>query len=193
MSSHFFAMLARLKWIRRWGLMRNTQEETLEGHTLQTAMIAFHLCLLHNTYFGGHADPKQAAVLAMYHDVPEIFTGDMPTPVKYFNTHMRKTYGEVEAMAKEKLLGSLPEELRPAYAPYVVTGEADALWPFVKAADTLSAYLKCLQEVNAGNGEFQSAFESIGKKLTHMHMPEVDMFLRDYTQGFTMTLDELQQ
>lgn len=193
MMSHFFALLARLKWIRRWGLMRNTQVETLEGHTLQTAMIAFHLCVLHNVYFDGEADPRQAAVLAMYHDVPEIFTGDMPTPVKYFNEHMRKTYGEVENMAKDRLLHALPEELHPVYEPYLVCGEEDPLWPFVKAADTLSAYLKCLQEVSAGNGEFQTAFVSIEQKLKALHMPEVDLFLREYTAGFTMTLDELQK
>lgn len=191
--SHFFAMLARMKWIRRWGLMRNTQEETLEGHTLQTAMMAYHLCVLHNVYFGGHVEPRQAAVLAMYHDVPEIFTGDMPTPVKYFNEQMRQTYGKVEALAQQRLLQSLPEELRPYYRPLLCEPETDPLWPFVKAADTLSAYVKCLQEVTAGNGEFASALTTIKEKLEAMEMPEVTLFLQNYTQGFTLTLDELQR
>lgn len=193
MTSHFFAILARMKWIRRWGLMRNTQEENLQDHTLQTAMIAYHLCVLHNVYFGGHVEPRQAAVLAVYHDTPEIFTGDMPTPVKYFNTQMRKTYGEVERMAQQRLLQALPDELHAYYEPLLCQPERDPLWPFVKAADTLSAYVKCLQEVNAGNREFTSALETTHEKLQSMGMPEVDMFLRDYTTGFTLTLDELQR
>lgn len=193
MTSHFFAILARMKWIRRWGLMRNTQEENLQEHTLQTAMIAYHLCVLHNVYFGGHVEPQKAAVLAMYHDAPEIFTGDMPTPVKYFNDQMRHTYGEVEQMAQKRLLQSLPKELHSYYEPLLCQPERDSLWPFVKAADTLSAYVKCLQEVTAGNGEFTSALTTIQEKLHAMAMPEVEMFLENYTTGFTLTLDELQR
>ena len=154
--SHFFAMLSRMKYIRRWGLMRNTQEENIQEHTLQTAMIAYHLCVLRNVRFGGTVDPQRAAVLAMYHDVTEIFTGDMPTPVKYFTPLMRETYGRAERLAGERLVASLPEDLQSAYAPLILAGEDDPVWPFVKAADTLSAYLKCLQEKHAGNTEFDT-------------------------------------
>ena len=169
--SHFFALLARMKFIRRWSLMHNTQEENIQEHTLQTAMIAYHLCLLSNLHFGGRTDPKQAAVLALYHDAAEIFTGDMPTPVKYFNEKMRRTYGDVEAMAQEKLVQTLPEELQ--------------------AHDTLSAYLKCRQELAAGNREFAEAFSSLKARLEQLGMPEVDMFLADYAPSFSLSLDEM--
>ncbi|EHM37588.1 5'-deoxynucleotidase [Anaeroglobus geminatus] len=189
--SHFFAMLSRMKYIRRWGLMRNTQEENIQEHTLQTAMIAYHLCVLRNVRFGGTVDPQRAAVLAMYHDVTEIFTGDMPTPVKYFTPLMRETYGRAERLAGERLVASLPEDLQSAYAPLILAGEDDPVWPFVKAADTLSAYLKCLQEKHAGNTEFDKAYGTIGKKLRDLHMPEVDVFMEEYAPAFLLSLDEM--
>lgn len=189
--SHFFALLARMKFIRRWSLMHNTQEENIQEHTLQTAMIAYHLCLLSNLHFGGRTDPKQAAVLAMYHDAAEIFTGDMPTPVKYFNEKMRRTYGDVEAMAQERLVQTLPEELHAHYKPLICGAEEDPAWPFVKAADTLSAYLKCRQELAAGNREFAEAFSSLKARLEQLGMPEVDMFLADYAPSFSLSLDEM--
>lgn len=180
-----------MKFIRRWSLMRNTEEENIQEHTLQTAMIAYHLCLLRNTYFGGKTDPARAAVLAMYHDVAEVFTGDMPTPVKYFNPLMRRTYGEVERLAQERLLQTLPVELQDAYEPLICRAEDDVLWPLVKAADTLSAYVKCLQEKNAGNREFNAAYVTIGEKLQSLKMPEVDLFLRDYAPSFLLSVDEI--
>ena len=189
--SHFFALLARMKFIRRWSLMHNTQEENIQEHTLQTAMIAYHLCLLSNLHFGGRTDPKQAAVLALYHDAAEIFTGDMPTPVKYFNEKMRRTYGDVEAMAQEKLVQTLPEELQAHYKPLICSAEEDPAWPFVKAADTLSAYLKCRQELAAGNREFAEAFSSLKARLEQLGMPEVDMFLADYAPSSSLSLDEM--
>lgn len=189
--SHFFALLARMKFIRRWSLMHNTQEENIQEHTLQTAMIAYHLCLLSNLHFGGRTDPKQAAVLALYHDAAEIFTGDMPTPVKYFNEKMRRTYGDVEAMAQEKLVQTLPEELQAHYKPLICSAEEDPAWPFVKAADTLSAYLKCRQELAAGNREFAEAFSSLKARLEQLGMQEVDMFLADYAPSFSLSLDEM--
>lgn len=189
--SHFFALLARMKFIRRWSLMHNTQEENIQEHTLQTAMIAYHLCVLSNLYFKGHADPKQAAVLAMYHDAAEIFTGDMPTPVKYFNEKMRRTYGDVETMAQEKLVQTLPKGLQDIYKPLICSAEEDPVWPFVKAADTLSAYLKCQQELAAGNREFSEAFASLKERLEQLRMPEVDLFLTDYAPSFSLSLDEM--
>ncbi|MCH4167012.1 MAG: 5'-deoxynucleotidase [Megasphaera sp.] len=191
MKSHFFAMLARMKFIRRWGLMRNTQEENIQEHTLQTAAIAYHLCVLSNTYYGGHTDPKEAAVLAMYHDVPEIYTGDMPTPVKYFSEDMRRTYGQVEKLAQERLLKLLPAELQEAYRPLICEAEKNPLWPYVKAADTLSAYVKCVQEMAAGNSEFKDAYHTIGAKLEQLDMPEVARFLAEYVPSFRLSLDEI--
>lgn len=189
--SHFFALLARMKCIRRWSLMRNTQEENVQEHALQTAMIAYHLCVLSNLYFCGHTDPKQAAVLAMYHDAAEIFTGDMPTPVKYFNEKMRSTYSEVEQMARETLIQTLPEDMQKWYKPLICEAEQQPVWPFVKAADTLSAYLKCQQELAAGNREFADACAALKARLEQMHMAEVDMFLKEYAPSFCLSLDEI--
>ena len=189
--SHFFAMLARMKFIRRWSLMHNTQEENVQEHAMQTAMIAYHLCLLGNTYFSASWDAPRAALLALYHDAAEIFTGDMPTPVKYFNEQMRSTYGEVEAMAQKQLLQTLPQELQAAYEPIVCGAERDPVWPMVKAADTLSAYLKCVQELAAGNKEFADALASLRRRLKEMGRPEVDMFLSEYAPSFTLSLDEM--
>ena len=189
--SHFFAILSRMKFIRRWGLMRNTQEENIQEHTLQTAMIAYHLCIMHNTYYGGKADASFAAVLAMYHDVSEVYTGDLPTPVKYFSPDMRKTYGRVEKLAQERIVQSLPKELQSQYEPLIVRGEEQPEWPFVKAADTISAFLKCQQEKNAGNHEFDEAYETIGKRLADNPLPEVRRFLREYVPIFLLTVDEV--
>jgi 5'-deoxynucleotidase len=189
--SCFFAILARMKFIRRWGLMRNVQDENIQEHALQTAMIAYHLCLLHNQGNDMQVDAKQAAVLAMYHDAVEVYTGDMPTPVKYFNSKMRNTYREVEKMAQERLLLTLPKELRPAYEPLIKNAEQDPVWIYVKAADILSAYLKCMQEKNAGNYEFDKALHTIEGKLKSLHMPEVDVFLKEYAPAFVLTIDEI--
>ncbi|MCI1248199.1 MAG: 5'-deoxynucleotidase [Megasphaera sp.] len=191
MKSHFFAILGRMKFIRRWGLMHNTQEENIQEHTLQTAMIAYQLCLMSNTYYGGHTDPREAAVLAMYHDVAEIYTGDMPTPVKYFSEDMHRTYAQVEILAQQRLIRLLPPELRDAYKPMICAAEDNPVWPFVKAADTLSAYLKCVQEVAAGNREFKDARETIGAKLKDMAMPEVERFMQEYVPSFQLSLDEM--
>lgn len=194
--SHFFAILARMQFIRRWSLMRNTMEENIQEHTLQTVMIAYHLCLLHNKYYchtGAPVDGSRAVLLAMYHDASEVFTGDMPTPVKYFSPVMRQTYAEVEHLAQRRLIEALPEDLQADYRPLICDAEDDPVWPFVKAADTLSAYLKCLQEKNAGNGEFDEAYETIGKRLKSLEMPEVDRFLTDYAPSFLLSLDEMNE
>ena len=187
-----------MKFIRRWSLMRNTIEENVQEHTLQTAMIAYHLCLLHNRYYadggtvdGGTVDAGRAVLLALYHDASEVFTGDMPTPVKYFSPVMRRTYGEVERLAQKRLVETLPEDLQPDYEPLICHAEEDPVWPFVKAADTLSAYLKCLQEKHAGNSEFNEAYETIGARLQNLAMPEVQHFLREYAPSFLLSLDDM--
>lgn len=190
--SHFFAILARMKFIRRWGLMRNTQEENIQEHTLQTAMIAYHLCVMHNTYSVDEpVNASFAAVLAMYHDVSEVYTGDLPTPVKYFSPDMRKTYGIVETLAQKRILESLPAELQGIYEPLIVDGETQREWPFVKAADTISAYLKCQQEMNAGNHEFAEAYTTTKKRLDENPLPEVKRFMEEYVPSFLLTVDEV--
>lgn len=191
MHSHFFAYLARMKFIKRWGLMKNTMPENIQEHSLQTAMIAHMLAVLRNVRYGGHVDPERAAVLAMYHDVSEVFTGDMPTPVKYFNEDIRAMYGTIEQAAVEKLFATLPADLRDAYRAYILTPEEDPLWELAKAADTLSAYLKCVEERTAGNPEFDEAYATIRKKLEQSPVPEVHDFLAIFAPSFTLTLDAL--
>ncbi|WP_459540242.1 5'-deoxynucleotidase [Negativicoccus succinicivorans] len=191
MHSHFFAYLARMKFIKRWGLMKNTMAENIQEHSLQTAMIAHMLAVLRNVRYGGHVDPERAAVLAMYHDVSEVFTGDMPTPVKYFNEDIRAMYGTIEQAAVEKLFATLPADLRDAYREYILTPEEDPLWELAKAADTLSAYLKCVEERTAGNPEFDEAYATIRKKLEESPVPEVHDFLATFAPSFTLTLDAL--
>ena len=191
MHSHFFAYLARMKFIKRWGLMKNTMPENIQEHSLHTAMIAHMLAVLRNVRYGGHVDPERAAVLAMYHDVSEVFTGDMPTPVKYFNEDIRAMYGTIEQAAVEKLFATLPADLRDAYRAYILTPEEDPLWELAKAADTLSAYLKCVEERTAGNPEFDEAYATIRKKLEESPVPEVHDFLAIFAPSFMLTLDAL--
>ncbi|EGS33167.1 MULTISPECIES: 5'-deoxynucleotidase [Megasphaera] len=189
--SHFFAILSRMKLIRRWSLMYNRRKENVQEHALETALLAYHLCVLHNTYFEGHVNCEHAAVLAMYHDATEVFTGDMPTPVKYFTPHMRQTYGDVEKQAALRLLSTLPQELQQVYEPLICQPEADPVWPFVKAADILSAYLKCVQEVTDGNHEFNDAFQTLEARLQSLHLPEVTLFLKEYAPSFRLSLDQM--
>ncbi len=189
--SHFFAFLRRMKFIRRWGLMRNTEQENIQEHTLEVAFIAHNLALIRNAYFGGAVDANRAAVLAMYHEVSEIFTGDMPTPVKYFAPSLRKLYGEVETVAQKKLLHTLPKELQGEYRDFLVEPEKDPLWPLVKAADTLSAFMKCVTEKNAGNNEFNEAYVSTLEKLNRLDLPEVELFLKWYIPSLGCSLDKL--
>ena len=180
-----------MKFIKRWCLMKNTMPENIQEHSLQTAMIAHMLAVLRNVRHGGHVDPERAAVLAMYHDVSEVFTGDMPTPVKYFNEDIRAMYGTIEQAAVEKLFATLPADLRDAYRAYILTPEEDPLWELAKAADTLSAYLKCVEERTAGNPEFDEAYATIRKKLEESPVPEVHDFLATFAPSFTLTLDAL--
>lgn len=163
MSYPFFAYMSRLKYIARWGLMRSTIPENDAEHTLQTAMIAHALALIRQDIFHEPTDPEHCAMLALYHDASEVFTGDLPTPVKYFTPGLHEKYEEIETEARKKLLATLPEELQGSYASYLVTLEQDPLWPLAKAADTLSAFLKCAEEVRDGNPEFQEAYRTTRK------------------------------
>jgi 5'-deoxynucleotidase len=187
----FFAYLSRLKFIRRWGLMRSALPENDAEHTLQTAILAHGLAVIRQKVFHEPCDERQCVMLAIYHDASEVFTGDLPTPVKYFNSKLHGEYEKIENMARERLLDTLPEAMQPAYRPYIVDMEKDPVWPLVKAADTLSAFLKCAEEKQAGNPEFNEAYEQIEDKLRQMHLKEVDWFMEHFAGSFQMTLDQL--
>ena len=189
--SSFFAFLKRMRFINRWSLMRNTETENIQEHSLEVAMVAHNLAALKNEYFGGNLDVNKVAVIAMYHEVSEIFTGDMPTPIKYFDPKLRSLYGEVETLAQEKMLSTLPKRLQAVYKPYIVDAETLPEWPIVKAADTLSAYMKCVNESHAGNDEFKEAHDTILAKLKALDMPEVDMFIEEYVPALSQSLDQL--
>ncbi len=188
---HFFAKLSRMKYIRRWGLMRNTREENLCEHSFETAVLAHALCVLRNRRFGGNVDPDRAAALALFHDCTEILTGDLPTPVKYAGPALREAYGRVEAEAREKLLALLPEDLQDVYDPLLSGGgDGEELRALVKAADKLSALIKCVEERAMGNREFLKAEESTRRALQEMHLPEVECFLKEFLPSYSLTLDE---
>ena len=190
MKSHFFAYISRMRFIQRWALMRNTAPENVQEHSHQVAVLAHALAVLRNEKFGGHVDPGAVAVAALYHDASEILTGDMPTPIKYDNPAIRTAYKDVEAVAEHKLLNMLPEELRGVYAP-ILTVEDPEIEALVKAADKLSAYIKCVEELKAGNNEFREAAAQTRKALEGYGMPEVESFLETFMDSFSLTLDEL--
>ena len=190
MRSHFFAYISRMRFIQRWALMRNTAPENVQEHSHQAAVLAHALAVIRNEKFGGHVDPGRVAVAALYHDASEILTGDMPTPVKYGNPAIRDAYKQVEAVANERLVSMLPEELQDTYRDALneYDGETRAL---VKAADKLSAYIKCVEEVKAGNGEFREAAAQTRRALEAYDLPEVGYFLDTFMDSFALTLDEL--
>lgn len=190
MKSHFFAYISRMRFIQRWALMRNTAPENVQEHSHQVAVLAHALAVLRSEKFGGHVDPGAVAVAALYHDASEILTGDMPTPIKYDNPAIRTAYKDVEAVAEHKLLNMLPEELRGVYAP-ILTVEDPEIEALVKAADKLSAYIKCVEELKAGNNEFREAAAQTRKALESYGMPEVESFLETFMDSFSLTLDEL--
>ena len=188
-GSHFFAYLSRMRFIQRWALMRNTAPENVQEHSHQVAVLAHALTVIRNEKFGGHIDAGAVAVAALYHDASEILTGDMPTPIKYDNPAIRRAYKDVEAVAEEKLLHMLPEEFRTVYAPILrPDGETEQL---VKAADKLSAYIKCVEELKAGNNEFREAAAQTRAALEGYGLPEVAYFLETFLPSFSLTLDEL--
>lgn len=190
MRSHFFAYLSRMRFIQRWALMRNTAPENVQEHSHQVAVLAHALAVIRNEKFGGHVDPGAVAVAALYHDASEIFTGDMPTPIKYDNPAIQEAYKDVEKMAEQKLLGMLPSELREVYAPILTVPDEETRC-LVKAADKLSAHIKCLEELKAGNLEFRQAAEQTRRALEGYGLPEVTYFIDTLLESFTLTLDEL--
>lgn len=192
MKHHFFAYVSRLRYIRRWGLMRSVMPENDAEHSLQVAMIAHAIAIIGRDSYGRDVNPEHVLALGVYHDVSEVITGDMPTPVKYQTQELRAAYKDVEAMANDRLLSMLPDQLRLAYTPYLSSGK-DYGNQVVKAADSISAYLKCLEEKRAGNHEFDAAGESVRNVLAAIELPEVQDFIRDFIPSFELSLDELNQ
>ncbi len=191
MAYSFFAMLSRMKNIHRWALMRNTRQENISEHSHEVAVLAHALALMTNKYDGGHINPERCVLLAVYHDVPEILTGDMPTPVKYFNPAIREAYREVEKSACDKLLGMLPSDLQEDYRSLLIEDEAETVeHRIVKAADKLSALIKCVEELAQGNREFSAARRSTEESIRAMHLPAADRFLDEYLPAYELPLDE---
>ena len=186
----FFAMLARMKYIDRWGLMNNTRTENISEHSLETAVLAHALVSIANARLNACLDADRAAVVGLFHDASEIITGDMPTPVKYYNPEIKNAYKAVEKVAQDKLLALLPDDLREGYRP-LISGGGDELEAYVKAADKLSALIKCIEEVRMGNNEFLKAKASIEQALADMELPALDIFMEEFLPAYYLTLDEL--
>lgn len=186
----FFAYIARMRFISRWALMRNSYTENIQEHSHQVAVLAHALALIRNRYFGGSVDAGAVAVAALYHDAAEILTGDMPTPIKYYNPAIRDSYKQVERIATDKLLAMLPEDLRPAYDAAMTP--PDDIERLVKAADKLSAHIKCIEELKAGNNEFKKAAEQTYAALQSYDLPELNYFMEHFLPSFGLTLDELE-
>ena len=186
----FFAMISRMKNITRWTLMRNNTHENIQEHSHIVAVIAHALAVIRRDVFHCDADPGLAASLALFHDSSEIFTGDMPTPIKYYDAEIMEAYKKVEAVASRKLLASLPTEMRPAYKT-LLSPQHDGISELVKAADRLAAYIKCIEELKTGNLDFRLAAEQSKEKLLNMGLPEVDYFIDNFIPAFELTLDEL--
>ena len=190
-KSHFFAYMARMRLIKRWNLRRSTIEENDQEHSLQVAMIAHALAVIGRRRFGRAYDEDMILKLAIYHEAAEVITGDMASPIKYFNPGIKRAYKEIERIASEKLLGYLPEDLQADFKPLLFPDESTAAWKLVKAADKICAYLKCVEELSLGNREFATAESDIREALAGMRMQEVDEFMREFAPSFTMPLDQL--
>lgn len=191
MEYNFFAMLSRMKYINRWGLMRNTIMENIAEHSLDVSIIAHAIAVIKNIYFDGDTDPEHIAVLAMFHDTTEIITGDLPTPIKYYAPDIKKAYKDIERVAANQLLGELPEEMKPEYTKIMLENEEDELnWRIVKAADKLSAIIKCVEERRMGNMDFYEAEKSLLQYVHDMNMPEVEYFIDNFLPAYSLTLDE---
>ena len=193
-ESNFCAMMSRMKYIDRWALMRNSCTENICEHSLEVAMIAHMLCVIGNKRFGKSLDASKAALIGMYHDTTEIITGDMPTPVKYYNDTIQTVFHKIEDAAAETLLSMIPEDLREEFYSLYFKQEEDAyLWRLVKAADKFSALIKCMEEKKAGNKEFDSAFKSTKASIAAMELPEADCFMEEFIPAYNKNLDELQK
>ena len=191
MANEFYALMGRMRYITRWGLMRNTFSENISEHSHMTAVLAHALALIRRDILHlPTPDPDRCAVAALYHDASEILTGDLPTPIKYYNPDIKEAYKQVERIAGNRLLDMLPPQLRASYEHLVLEDEEDVL-PFVKAADKLSAHIKCLEEQKAGNTEFDTAAKQTRESMKAMKRPELDWFLDNCLGAFALNLDQL--
>lgn len=192
--NQFFAMMSRMKYVERWGLMRNARQESISEHSMEVSMLAHALAVIGNKRLGKNYNAEKAALIGLYHDANEIMTGDLPTPVKYANEKIKKAYKEIEESACEKLLCMLPEDLRESYDSIFFKKEEEReLWRLVKAADKLSAYIKCIEEENAGNKEFLLTKHSKFEQLNEIQLEEVKIFMAEFLPAYGKTLDELSQ
>lgn len=191
MKNVFFALISRMKHINRWSLMRSNAVENVQEHSHMVAVLSHALAVIGRDIYGFDTDPGSAAAAALFHDASEILTGDLPTPIKYFNPDIMSAYKQVETIAALKLLTALPAEMRPAYESLLTPVTDGKTAQLVKAADALSAYIKCLEELKAGNSEFRLAARQSRKKLDALGMPEVDYFIRHFIPAFELTLDEM--
>lgn len=189
--NHFYAYLFRMKYIKRWGLMRNALEENLEEHTLEVALLAHALAAIRRDVFGVPCEPERVAAAAMFHDASEILTGDLPTPVKYMTAELTGAYREIEHAAEDQLLSFLPPPLGDTYRALFDSAHAPDVYPLVKAADRLAAYIKCVEELKSGNAEFQRAAEQTMESIRAMDLPELAYFIEKFLPSFELTLDEM--
>ncbi len=191
MAFHFFAYLSRMKLIRRWSLMRNLIPENDMEHSMQAAMIAHAIAVIANTRYNRAYNAEHVMALALFHDISEVITGDLPTPVKHNNPQIKAEYHKIERIAVQRLKNMLPQDLQPAYEPLIAPAQDTPEWRLVKAADRICGYVKCLEETKAGNNEFLEARESILASLHAIDLPEVQDFIRDFVPGFGMSLDQI--
>lgn len=188
----FYAMLSRMKYIERWALMRNSEKENISEHSIEVAIIAHALAVISNVRLGNHLNTERAALIGLFHDCTEIITGDMPTPVKYYNKEMKDAFKEVENVAARQLLSMLPEDMRGYYKSLLFKEEEEGvLWKLEKAADKISALIKCIEEKKAGNTEFDSAYDTLYESICNMGLQEVDIFLKEFMPSYRKTLDEI--
>ena len=192
MKYNFFAYMARMKFIRRWGLMKSVSEENIAEHSAQVAQLAHAIALIKNKKFGGSLNADRIATMALYHETSEVLTGDLPTPIKYYNTEIRRSYKDIEHTANDKLIGMLPEEFREDYRELIDIMPDSEEHAIIKAADKIAAYIKCVEELRSGNKEFAMAEKTLKKEVeAYRRLPEVDWFCNTYLDTFKQTLDEM--
>ena len=193
MRYDFYAYMDRMKYIKRWQLMRSVREENVMEHTHSVTMLTHALAVIHNAKFGGNANVQTAVLYALYHETSEVMTGDLPTPIKYYNRSIQGAYKELEKSACEKMANMLPNEMKTQIEPYILADEESEEYKLVKAADRLSAYIKCLEELRSGNSEFSRAKKTIEEDLKNKNIPEVEYFFEQFISSFSLTLDELEE
>jgi 5'-deoxynucleotidase len=192
MSNNFFAYMSRMKLIRRWSLMKSMNDENIAEHSAQVAQFAHAIALIKNRVFGGDVDPNRIATIALYHEASEVITGDLPTPIKYYDPDIKRAYKNIEAAAEKRLLSTLPDELKQVYEPLISRDIDSAEYKIVKFADKICAYLKCLEELRGGNAEFTKAANTIKQDIDKINTPEVVYFMEKFIPSFELTLDEME-